>query len=243
MHHLSTGKLPTAFGLKPVRNLAPWISSGLEEIIMKSLEYNVEDRFLNAKAMKEALFKIKDSPKQKEPAVQNKKLQKDKDERPTKKKRPVSYKQMVEILGDRGRKPLEKDSVNRRRTRIAGFGTPSGLREKGKDDVFSFRKDKVDSFRLDQATLTHTKEKTIEMKPVFKEIKNVKPEVLKEKAPRTNVIVEKIVSEGVGGALDKVLGSKETNKKDKPVSHIAKLASREPVKGKNKGKRRRKKSH
>lgn len=67
MHHLLTGKIPSAFNLKPVRNYAPWISPGLEQIVMKALEYEAEKRYRNAIEMREALLGLmkKDEPKPK----------------------------------------------------------------------------------------------------------------------------------------------------------------------------------
>jgi len=55
MHHLLTGKIPSAFNLKPVRNYAPWVSPGIEQIIMKALEYEADKRYKNAAEMREAL--------------------------------------------------------------------------------------------------------------------------------------------------------------------------------------------
>ncbi|MEQ8170348.1 MAG: serine/threonine-protein kinase, partial [Candidatus Eremiobacterota bacterium] len=67
MHHLLTGKIPSAFNLKPVRNYAPWVSPGIEQIVMKALEYEAEKRYRNAAEMKEALCGLmkKDEPKPK----------------------------------------------------------------------------------------------------------------------------------------------------------------------------------
>jgi serine/threonine protein kinase len=67
MHHLLTGKIPSAFNLKPVRNLAPWVSPGIEQIVMKSLEYEAVKRYKNAAEMREALYNLmkKDEPKPK----------------------------------------------------------------------------------------------------------------------------------------------------------------------------------
>jgi len=60
MHHLLTGKIPEPFHFKfePVRNMAPEISTGLENIVMKAVANIPSKRFASAKEMLEALEKI-----------------------------------------------------------------------------------------------------------------------------------------------------------------------------------------
>ncbi len=59
MHCLLTGVVPvTPFSFKPVRELNPDVSEELETIVMKALSMKVEDRYRNAKEMKEVLVKL-----------------------------------------------------------------------------------------------------------------------------------------------------------------------------------------
>ena len=59
MHCLLTGMVPVkSFVFKPVRNLNNRVSKELEEIVMKVLSLDPEDRYENASQMKEALLKI-----------------------------------------------------------------------------------------------------------------------------------------------------------------------------------------
>lgn len=63
LHHLLTGRDPRleppfSFGERPIRQINPQISSDLDEVIITSLQYDPDDRFQSAGAMKEALLKV-----------------------------------------------------------------------------------------------------------------------------------------------------------------------------------------
>ena len=63
MHHLLTKRDPRleppfTFHERPPRQINPLVSEATEAVIMKALEYEVEDRFSSALEMKEALLKI-----------------------------------------------------------------------------------------------------------------------------------------------------------------------------------------
>ena len=59
MHNLLTGDLSTRpFSYKPLREIKPEISEELEAVVIKALERDAENRFKNAREMKEALDKI-----------------------------------------------------------------------------------------------------------------------------------------------------------------------------------------
>ncbi|MEQ8191381.1 MAG: tetratricopeptide repeat protein [Candidatus Eremiobacterota bacterium] len=59
MHCLLTGVAPvTPFSFKPVRELNSDVSQEIEAIVMKALSMKVDDRYGNAKEMKEALMKL-----------------------------------------------------------------------------------------------------------------------------------------------------------------------------------------
>ncbi|MDY7042302.1 MAG: serine/threonine-protein kinase, partial [Chloroflexota bacterium] len=61
MHHLLTKRDPRleppfSFHERPIRSCNPGVSAGLEAIVMRALEYDVERRFESADAMKQALL-------------------------------------------------------------------------------------------------------------------------------------------------------------------------------------------
>ncbi len=61
LHHLLTRRDPRleppfSFAERPIRKINPSISPELEEVVNKALQYNPEDRFPSAEAMKEALI-------------------------------------------------------------------------------------------------------------------------------------------------------------------------------------------
>jgi eukaryotic-like serine/threonine-protein kinase len=61
LHHLLTRRDPRleppfSFGERPIRKINPLVSPELEEVIVTALQYNPEDRFPTALAMKEALL-------------------------------------------------------------------------------------------------------------------------------------------------------------------------------------------
>ena len=59
MHCLLTGKAPLApFDFKPVRDINPSISEGLEKVVMKSLSMDIDRRHKTAREMKEALLSL-----------------------------------------------------------------------------------------------------------------------------------------------------------------------------------------
>lgn len=63
LHHLITRRdprleAPFSFSERPVRKLNPQISMELEAVINTALQYNPEDRFSSAEAMKEALINV-----------------------------------------------------------------------------------------------------------------------------------------------------------------------------------------
>jgi len=59
MHCLLTGIIPTgSFSFTPVRKSNPGVSAELEKIVMKSLEMDIEARYVSAREMKDALLKI-----------------------------------------------------------------------------------------------------------------------------------------------------------------------------------------
>lgn len=65
LHHLLTRRDPRleppfSFGERPIRNFNPDVPPALEDIISKALQYNPEDRFANAQAMREALLTLID---------------------------------------------------------------------------------------------------------------------------------------------------------------------------------------
>jgi len=61
MHHMLTGVKPVmGENLRPVREVNPQISQELEEIVMKALSKNPEDRYASAGEMREKLEKLKD---------------------------------------------------------------------------------------------------------------------------------------------------------------------------------------
>ena len=55
MHHLLTGITPAPFSFKPLKKINPLISSGVENVVMKSLERSPHNRFQSAGEMKENL--------------------------------------------------------------------------------------------------------------------------------------------------------------------------------------------
>ena len=61
MHHLLTKRDPRleppfSFHERPIRSFNPQVSTGLEAIIMRALEYDVDKRFASAKEMKQAIM-------------------------------------------------------------------------------------------------------------------------------------------------------------------------------------------
>ncbi len=63
LHHLLTRRDPRleppfSFGERPIRQINPQISPELDDFIITSLQYDPEDRFKSAEAMKEALLKV-----------------------------------------------------------------------------------------------------------------------------------------------------------------------------------------
>lgn len=61
MHHLLTKRDPRleppfSFHERPIRSFNPQVSEGLEAIVMRALEYDVEKRFASAKEMQQALL-------------------------------------------------------------------------------------------------------------------------------------------------------------------------------------------
>lgn len=61
MHHLLTKRDPRleppfSFHERPIRSLNPQVSPGLEAIVMRALEYDVDKRFASAREMKQALM-------------------------------------------------------------------------------------------------------------------------------------------------------------------------------------------
>jgi serine/threonine protein kinase len=61
VHHLLTKRDPRleppfSFHERPIRSLAPQVSAGLEAIVMRALEYDVDKRFASASEMKQALM-------------------------------------------------------------------------------------------------------------------------------------------------------------------------------------------
>ena len=61
MHHLLTKRDPRleppfSFHERPIRSFNPQVSAGLEAVVMRALEYDVEKRFASAKEMKQALL-------------------------------------------------------------------------------------------------------------------------------------------------------------------------------------------
>lgn len=66
LHHLLTRRDPRleppfSFSERPIRQSNPDVPPGLEEIIFKALQYNPEDRFPSAMAMREALLELVES--------------------------------------------------------------------------------------------------------------------------------------------------------------------------------------
>jgi serine/threonine protein kinase len=55
MHHLITGIEPLASRFEPLRKIIPSISANLENIVMKALKYDINERFSSAREMKEEL--------------------------------------------------------------------------------------------------------------------------------------------------------------------------------------------
>ena len=66
LHHLLTGKFPDVpFRFQPPTKLNDRLSKGIEEIVMKALELEIDLRFKSAGEMKEALVKLKEPKKEK----------------------------------------------------------------------------------------------------------------------------------------------------------------------------------
>ncbi|MCR4408094.1 MAG: serine/threonine-protein kinase [Anaerolineae bacterium] len=63
MHHLLTKRDPRleppfSFHERPIRSFNPQVSEGLEAVVMRALEYDVEKRFSSAKEMQQALLQV-----------------------------------------------------------------------------------------------------------------------------------------------------------------------------------------
>lgn len=238
MYHLLTGKRPPPFNPGPLRNVAPWISPVMEKIVMKALEYRAEDRFSSAKEMQDALLKIHYlSPDEKN--IMD--MEKSKEEGNTgelSKKRPVSYKEMMEILGERESGEYYEDRGISSAPVPAGDTKSSSLRDKGKDDIISFRKSKVENFLLDKTRSSPEKDDTHSLEKTGR-----KAVILPGKShpveAKTNILPEEIVAENVGGALNKFLENKVTDDENKVIPEIYRLAS---MKKENKSKKTRKNS-
>jgi serine/threonine protein kinase len=58
MHHLLSGKQPVPLDIPPLRSIAPHVSNHVEEIIMKAVKENIEERFSCAKDMLQACSRV-----------------------------------------------------------------------------------------------------------------------------------------------------------------------------------------
>jgi len=60
LHHILTGKFPQIpFNFPPIRKINQYVSPEVERIVMKALEFDIENRFSSATEMREALKNIK----------------------------------------------------------------------------------------------------------------------------------------------------------------------------------------
>ncbi len=111
MHHLLTGITPVAFNLKHVRNNAPWVSPGLEQVIMKALEYEAQNRYNSAKEMKRSLEKIRNKPVL-SPDIPKAPLRRPSGAiRVAKPKKPVSYEQILGMLEEQEKDDIKRESL------------------------------------------------------------------------------------------------------------------------------------
>jgi len=103
MHHLLTGEHPVPFNLKPVRNIAPWVSSELESIVMKAVEFEEKKRYEQARDMKSALLNKENLLPVPSPIAKKSKT------REPHGRKPVSYNEIKDILNldPQGFKPLD----------------------------------------------------------------------------------------------------------------------------------------
>ncbi|HPZ07751.1 MAG TPA: serine/threonine-protein kinase [Candidatus Eremiobacteraeota bacterium] len=232
MHHLLTGKTPSAFNIKPVRNLAPWVSPQLEYVIMKALEFEAPRRYASAMEMKEALCSIINQ------GVKSRDVQK---RIPfviksvvsgSQKKKPVPYDTIKDKIPEEEKaeilKSLDLDPQERR-----SILKPSGSLEnkeswifEKRGSLFKPRKTKLNKQPVPQENRPSKSLLTDKIKD-YCDYKNEElgKSRLTERT-REEIISEEILDKGVGAALTELLKAK-LNGTDENNSKLLKLDARQ----------------